>query len=309
MKQHSLIFCIVLFLCSSIAIALPLNDITSTDHFIIHHDRDLKVKAQLLGEACEAWLSELSGKLDFNQPITQPIPIFLYRNQRDFSKATGVDKPGRVLGRASTDGTIELDASDVYAPSGQVAGHEITHVLIFRILGKNSGHLPLWLNEGTAKYLTNDFDMVDRTILANAITSDEILTLSSLTNSFPKGDKETLAYSEGTSAVQFFIRVYGLKKLTRVIHATGRYSSFEKAMIEVTRSSPSQFEIDWLKSIEGAYGLSQAARFARIAGAIAMPALAVGAYLGIRRRRRRVIERYEREEWEEANWRDWGGGN
>lgn len=287
--------------------AIELSQITRTDHFIIRHGPKLRANAEVIGQACEAWLTDLNNRLGLPQRPTDSIPISLYRNQREFSDATGYDRPGQVLGRASSSGAIELDASGIFAPAGQVAGHEIVHVLIFRILNGRSDILPLWVNEGAAKYLTGEWDMVDRTILANAITQDKLLPISAISHSFPSGsENEALAYAESTSAVRFLDRTYGKEALPKLIDQTADTGSFALALKSVTGLTPDQFENRWRRSIEGDAGVSQMVRMGRLLAAIALPVLTVAAYLGIRRKKRRIIEQYEQEEWEAANRRDWG---
>lgn len=286
---------------------LPLSSATYTKHFIIRHDPDFKSTADVIGDACESWLSEISKNLEVDDIRGEPIPVFLYQNQQEFKEGTGRERPGLTVGLASSHGYIELDASGVFASAEQIAGHEIVHVVIFRILGDDIDLLPLWVNEGAAKFFTQDWDIIDRTTLANAITRGEIIPLSSLTDRFPRG-RETLAYSQSASAVRFLVDTYGESAPARLIHATVRTRSFDAAMHEVTGGSPAQFEQQWRQSIEGRIAFSRLLRFASIVGLLSMPVLAIAAYLAIRRRQRRMIERYEQEEWEEANWRDWTGG-
>jgi hypothetical protein len=281
---------------------------TRTPHFLIRHDPELKPTAVVIGQDCEYWLAEIGRRLDLPDRPGPPIPVLLYRNQGEFRRATGHDRPGEVLGRASSRGLVELDASGIFAPAEQIAGHEITHVVIFRILGPRSDVLPLWVNEGTAKFMTEDWDELDSTALANAITEGTLIPLSSLARTFPPDERETLAYAESSSAVTFFVRRYGERALVRLIHATARTGSFESAMREVTGGSASEFERRWLVSLQGRYGSPRIMRLVGIAGLLAMPLIAIAAYLALRRRRRRIIQQYDLEEWEEANWRDWGGG-
>lgn len=312
MIPHSIIVMLVL-LCITASTAaariVALSGTTYTRHFIIHHHSDSRDNAQVIGEASELWYEEISSRLRIAKPPTGPIPMYLYRNQKDFSDATGYEHPRRVLGRASTRGYIDLDSSGVFAPAGQVAGHEIVHVLIFHILEGDAGLLPLWVNEGAAKLMTKDWDTVDRSTLADAVTDGSLMPLSTLNHRFPSGQKETLAYAESTSAVMYFIDEYGEESLVKLIHRTAETKSFEKAMLEVTGISVQEFEQKWHRSVEGYQPVVQIIRTVAIISGIVMPLLVIAAYLAVRRRKQRIIEQYEQDEWEEANWRDWGGGS
>lgn len=308
MKVRNLILIAAFFATLQPASAkLPLSGVTYTNHFIIRHDPDFKSTALVIGDACEEWLKEISTKLDYHEQSSGRIPVNLYYNLREFSEATGREKPGQVVGQASSRGVIDLDASGLFEPAEQIAGHEIVHVIIFRILGQKIGALPLWVNEGTAKYLTDDWDIVDRTSITNAISKGNLIPLQRLTHSFPGKGQEGLAYSESASAVNFFVKTYGEDALVKLIQNTGRTGSFETAMRQTTGKSVSEFASAWQSNVEGRFGSSRLIRLISIIGFLAMPVLALAAYLAVRKREKRLIEQYEQDEWEEANWRDWGG--
>ena len=78
-------------------------------------------------------------------------------------------------------------------------------------------------------------------------------------------------------------------------------------MQTVAGRSPAQFEREWRISIEGKFSMARILRIGRLVAAVIWPLLILAAYLAFRRRRKRMIDRYAQDEWEEANWRDWGG--
>jgi hypothetical protein len=289
------------------AASVHLSGATRTAHFLIRYDPSIKATAEVIGDRCEDWFKEISRRLELEKPPDSLIPVFLYRNPQEFSEATGQDKPGEVLGLASSKGYIKLDISGFFAPAERIAGHEIVHVVIFHILGKNEDKLPLWANEGIAKYITSDWDNVDQTILGNTVADGNLLTLSSISKRFQHGQRETLAYAEGASAIKFFTQSYGEPALAELLHKTADTGSFDAAMVEVTGQTASQFEHRWKSSLEKRYGSPQLIRIARVIGLLTFPLLVIAAYLALRRRKRRIIKQYELDEWEEANWRDWGG--
>lgn len=304
-----LVIILALMFCISYAgvAAVRLPGMTETKHFIIHYPSGMGGTAIIVGGNCEDWLAEISRKLELKNPPVVKIPVSLYRNQPDFTEATGRQKPGDVVGQASSDGSVEIEASGYLVPVDQIAGHEITHIVIFRIMGPNIGFLPLWVNEGTAKYFTDDWDDVDQTIFADAATNGTLIPLSSLTDGFPEGKAQGLAYAESTSAIRYFVKTYGEHALARLIHETARTGSFNTSMKEVTGITPQEFESRWLRDTTGSFISPQMMQAARAIGLASFIIVGIAAYLAMRRRKRRIIEQYEREEWEQANWRDWGG--
>lgn len=286
--------------------SIRLPGLTTTKHFIIHYPTGMDSTAHVTGMVCEDWLTEISNKLDLKSPSVEKIRVALYHDQLDFTKATGLRRPGDIVGQASSDGSIEIEASGYLAPTNQIAGHEIVHIVIFRILGNRTGALPLWVNEGTAKYLTDDWDDVDQTTFADAASQGTLIPLTDLATGFPSGQRQGLAYAEGTSAVSYFVKTYGERSLARLIHETGRTGSFEQAMHEVTGLTPLQFEDKWLKETTGAIISPRIMQLARSIGLATFVILAIAAFLAVRRHRKKLLAEYAREEWEQANWRDWG---
>ncbi len=284
-----------------------LTAIVHTEHFIVHCEPNMANTAEIIASDSEYWIGDISRRLDARSYLKPRIPMFIYRNQGDFEKATGQHRPGMVLGRASSEGYVELDASGIFAPAQQIAGHEITHVLIFRILAPDPMSLPLWANEGIAKYMTDDWSQSDRDLLAEATIAGDLLPLQSISRQFPDGQAQSLAYAQGASAIKFLTDRWGEKSIAKLVHATAKTGSFDRAMRNTTGLTTKQFEQQWQTSIEGRFGIAKILRIARIITAIAMPLLIILAYLNSRRKRRRALERYRLEEWEEANWRDWGG--
>jgi hypothetical protein len=294
----------LLFVCAVGFAQVQLTGVTRTRHFIIRHTPDMRVRAEMIGDVCEQSLADISRRLDLKNPPASLIPIYLYRNQTEFASATGRNRPGEVLGRASSEGYIELEDSGVFAPTSEVADHELTHIIIFRILGQHIDALPLWVNEGAAKYMSQSWDAIDSSNLGNAAADGSLIELSALTRTFPN-DQKSLAYAESASAVMFFIDTYGEPAFARLIHATARTGSFASAMREVTRGTPDQFENAWLASIGATSKTTRLILQAIIP--VGFVLLCLAALAAVHRHRRRIIKQEEQDEWEEANWRDWGG--
>lgn len=296
----------MLMLCTASFGAVKLDAETRTKHFIIKHEPDMETTARIIGESCEEWLASISKELNATSAPPRPITVMLYPNKTGITDQNDNSNPSSVVGRASSSGYIELDASGELTSPDQIAGHEIAHIVIFNKLGNDVGLLPLWFNEGIAKYMSKSFDDTDKTKLGDALAGDTIIPLSELSNKFPDDKDQALAYAESISAITFFVRTYGEHSLAAVLNETVASGSFDKAMIKVTGISEKQFESMWMKNLEGNFGIL--IRFSRtIMGlvTIAMPILALAAYLAVRRKKQRLALKYE---LEEANRREWGEG-
>src|SRR5262249_40084001 len=96
--------------------------------------------------------------------------------------------------------------------------HELTHI-VFADAVDNPYHFPpRWLNEGLAVYLSQGYDVSDRSQVADAARDGTLMPLRAIVGLFPTTyDRFSLAYAESVSAVDYFIQTYGKDKLVQLI--------------------------------------------------------------------------------------------
>jgi len=286
---------------------MSLTESLSTARFQIYYTEGDYLAAHRVSRAAEEAMDRIASDLGYKAAAAPGalIPIYIYPNHRAFVRATGTDRRQFVLGRAHSGvERIELDSQELFSSLETVTAHEVAHIVLFRIVGP-SADVPLWVHEGIAKFESADWDNLDAETISEAAAHGKIIPLSELARSFPK-DREDLAYTQSASFFRYFVETYGRPGLRRLVNLTASTGSFDRALQTVTGNTLDEVEAGWLASLKRQYAPYVWARFVSTAAIGLLPILAILAFIAVRQRRRRLLEKYDQEEWEEANWRDWG---
>jgi len=202
-------------------------------------------RALAIGEKAISDTSQLLGVTE-----TEPIDFFVYADQQAFYQALGPGTRENVGGQANADiRTLfalitpdQIDADWV----GIVIRHELTH-LVFNTAVDNPYHFPpRWLNEGLAVYLSQGFDAVDRTMVANAAADGTLIPLDALAGDFPTSrDRFFLAYAESVSSIDYLVRTYGRDVLVTLIKSYARGLTDDEALKAALGVDVASFGAAW----------------------------------------------------------------
>jgi len=112
--------------------------------------------------------------------------------------------------------------------------HELTHQVIHQITFSPYGNLPVWLDEGLAMYGEGDLDDAFVSILYQAISGGNLLSLRSISSPFSAyADKSALAYAESYSIVKYLADNYGNDRIFTLLETYREGRSYDKALVEV----------------------------------------------------------------------------
>jgi len=292
---------------ASPAFATELTAVMKTPHFTVHYDPADHFLAESTASASQEELTRISKDLGYAIEPNRPIPLMVYRSHYAFIHEGGLADRFTVGTARTGDERISVDASGAFVTMKQVMAHEITHAVIFRILGPQTRALPLWVNEGLAKYESEIYTEVDDTIVADAAAHGTLIGLPDLTTEFPS-DRSDLAYAESASAMRYLVKRHGAdapKVMLGELAATG---SFDKAIAKATRENERAFVADWTNSLARRFRLLRAWQIAGAFGGAIMAALAVVAFIIRRRRMAQAAREWEWEQFEdsmERQLRDW----
>ena len=181
--------------------------------------------------------------------------IYLTRSQAEFQSysASGfpewaqaiafVNKRMIVLRAGSGDEVLRLP---------QVFLHELVHVYLGLIAPRQ--HIPTWLHEGLAQYLSHEgLTMDEQVLIANALYSDRISYLADLDSMFAFSPlKARLGYALARSSVDYFIQQYNLKTLLLTLQALDN-QPLNKAFLQATGRDFVDFETGWFTYIDDKY--------------------------------------------------------
>jgi hypothetical protein len=180
--------------------------------------------------------SNVGGDLGYYQK--EPINVILYTRQQFSDVTDAPDWSGGVF-----DGNIRIPVGGKDIDKTALAAvihHEFTHAVIHREV---SGHVPAWLDEGTAQYE----ERWARQPKADGFTPVPLSTLdATFINMDP--DKAKNAYAESLSAVQYYVDRFGMYSLSNLIKNLGEGRGVSDAMKKAAGVSLSEFEQDWLGS-------------------------------------------------------------
>ena len=204
--------------------------------------RDASRVNEIYGEARTEASSQLELSLDYKPHI------ILIPDNSLFNKAAG-SMP--IAAYASSDkGMIVIDYSQVLKKPFTLKStlkHEIVHL----VLGRNiAGHIPKWLNEGVAQFITdNPAELLlsrNGYALNGAALSGRLLPLDSIKEEFPRDRKVmVLAYEQSLSIVRYIEREYGKGTIINILSHMANGKKLPSAVRLATGSDLETVEIKW----------------------------------------------------------------
>lgn len=250
----------ILFLVSFIVRKVRVESETqklNSAHFVIHYTGILESEAESISEVLEFNYERIRTGL--KDPKHEKISVFIYPNQDDFNKATGlVNSKASVTSRGPLAFHLKYQTwfnSILPQKMEKVAVHEFTHCVQLNILiqdalsktGKENSDdfdknfekefekkYPQWLWEAICDY---EAGIVNKFSVKYAMKSKP--TLQELNN----GNQ---IYNVGYTIIDYFVSKYGKDKLPDFIKS---YGDFEK-VIGVTEK---EFENGWHQFVEEKY--------------------------------------------------------
>ena len=176
----------------------------------------------------------------------------------------------------------------------QVLKHELVHVLLGRAFGARP--VPRWLQEGLAQLKSGEYTAETTRTLAMGTLGDNLLSLHELSRSFPKNAlRAQLAYAQSADFVAYIQNVYGKQALNTLVHELARGETFSSSIRIATGDVVDDIDLAWRSRLQ-----ESPFQFAPLMeegvwwalGALLVPI----AWFAVRRRNRKKIERWKREE-------------
>ena len=193
----------------------------SGDWITVYYETQEKAARDVF-ELAEAEAGRLTQKLGFAQ--TQDLTLYIYDKQRTFqTKKYGLIAPLLNLNwyigdnRGSTvilASPAEVTNPDAYDRRKYAAPHEMVHALNSILNSK----MPLWLNEGTALYLTNGAPPDD------LYNSSPIPTLQQMGTKSPVDFSNMGGYYFAHTYIEYLDKAYGWDKVLTLLK-TGDYDA------------------------------------------------------------------------------------
>jgi len=218
----------------------------SSDRIILYWYRgDDDFGQALLDRGLEA-LDQLSR--DTGVTVEKAVKIFIYGSHSDLLGALDQGAREWTGGRAFTDqGIVVIGVTPGNLEWGKRATvHELTHVVIHQVTDTPLGGLPTWLDEGLAMYAEGDLEPVYVAELNEAIESNTLISVRSLSSSFSAdSDLASLSYAESYSLVEFILDQYGEEKMSQLIDIFAEGAYYDAALQEALGMDTDGLEDAW----------------------------------------------------------------
>jgi len=256
-----------------------------------------KLYAEELSSLFQNAYFDLKNRIELD--IQKSVSVFLTPNQEVFNKLTGNAVPHWVEGVADPLRSLIILKSpmmtDRHERLPKLVRHELTHILIGQSV-PNPTVLPKWFNEGMAIHLSADEEFTAGEAISKALLSNSTISLSEIDEVLQfQQAKAALAYEESYSFILYLIEEYGFGAVIKLIQQLNSSSSFEQAFQKSFGVDLFEAELDWFVHIEKKHRWSFLVNF-EIYLWILILVIFILAFLGIRIRNKRTMQRWEREE-------------
>ncbi|UCC66207.1 MAG: hypothetical protein JSW32_04780 [Deltaproteobacteria bacterium] len=187
--------------------------------------------------------------------------------------------------RAMKGGRVEID---------EVLQHEYAHLALWTSL--RGQEAPRWLDEGFAMLQSRQWNLSWTYTLAKGVLTKSLIPLQELEDGFPlPGYQAQLAYAESFSFVTFVKNEFGAKALPRLVEGIASGLDVDTALRLATGLGFRELERRWKKELKRRYSwIPIASSFFSLWFLASLLFLLV--YWRKRRRAKRILEEWEREE-------------
>ena len=200
-----------------------------------------------LGQAMAGGLASL----ELGRELVQPIKAFIYSSAEDVQ--------GAILFAQEWTGGLAFGSHNILliaiSPERQREGvsglvHELAHLLVWELTFNCFGGLPTWLSEGLATYAEGPLDLYKQSALDEAIAADSLITIRSLSSSFPAAHGgASLSYAQSRSLVAYLIDAHRWEKIRELLAAFQEGSTYDDALLRVYGIDLDALDQEWRQHI------------------------------------------------------------
>ena len=191
----------------------------------------------------------------FGVALEKPVQAFIYNGAEELRRALGPGGNEWTGGVAYSDyGVIAMGVAPKNLQWGlRATTHELTHLVVHQATANPYGDIPRWLDEGLAVYNESPgfLDMQFRPTLEAAIDDDSVMTLQTLSSSFPAdAEAANLAYGQSGAVVQFTIDTYGSEAMKDLLEIFSEGAIYDDALEEALGVDTRSLDNAWRESVE-----------------------------------------------------------
>jgi hypothetical protein len=215
---------------------------------ICWHDQSESMINELLMEV-DSKLSII--QLGVNIPTDRRPKVFVYRSSQELRDAVLFEQQWTgAMAFLSYNIILTAVDSSIMNWAKNALPHEITHLIVEEAVFGPFGNLPTWINEGLASYAEGDMNSDRRKALDQGITNNQLISIRSLSGSFPTVSAQALlAYAESTSLIKFLISRGGWDKMRLLLATFKEGATQDNALLKTYSMDVAGLESYWKESI------------------------------------------------------------
>jgi hypothetical protein len=205
-----------------------------TEHFKIHYytQRDSLIKK--LAAASEKSYKQISDYL--NIKVKKKIPLIFYTTHIDFemNNIAGYLPPGVIAFAESTTYRVVIQGDAPFPDLVETITHELAHIFEYTIMGNRARYFrpPLWLIEGFADFVTNQWNQFNLLTVRDAVLTGDIPVLTKNGELQSRGYNNRSPYDFGHMVYEFLDKKYGKRGVKKLLYSLRGGSLFR------TRGNP-----------------------------------------------------------------------
>jgi hypothetical protein len=187
--------------------------------------------------------------------VTDPAQIFIYGSHNDLMDAIAVGNTEWTGGQTFPEQRIVvIGVSPDQLEFGLIAvPHELTHLVIHHATHNPYNDLPRWLDEGLAVYMSGELDAPwrgYRQLVASLVQQNQLMTLQTLSSSFPADPNQALqAYAQSATVVEFLIKHYGKQAMANLLAAFAEGNTYDDALKQALGVDTWGLDNAWRQSV------------------------------------------------------------
>jgi hypothetical protein len=226
----------------------------SSDRLALYWYRGDRAFGEALFDQANKTLDQLETEAGVKVKV--PVKIFIYGSFSDLRDAIAVGAQEWTGGQAFTDqGVVVIGVSPNDLTYGLAATpHELTHLVIHQATDNPYGDIPRWLDEGLAVYMSGELDAGwrgYRAQVASSAQSDELMTLQTLSSSFPANSELAgQAYAQSGTVVEFIIQHYGEDAMAKLLDIFSQGALYDDALEQALDVDTWELDNAWRESID-----------------------------------------------------------
>lgn len=204
--------------------------------------------ADSVAHAANRTLLELES--EYGLQTTEPLRIWVYSNDRDFSSALRPNSADWIGGVAYS--SLSLIIAQIMPGSNapreidRMIPHEVSHVVVHHAARNPYNSPPPWLDEGLATFVQNADDPRLQPTLDRAVREGRLIPIGALRSSFPlDADQALLSYAQSRSVVEYLVETYGRNTVGDLVLVYQTEVTHDMAVETVLGISMEQLDADW----------------------------------------------------------------